>query len=651
MKYGIDYRADLEGLRAIAILLVVAAHAKLPGWQGGFIGVDVFLVLSGYLISGLLWREIQGTGRIDLLGFYVRRIKRLAPALLVMLLSVGLVASVVLSPSRQMDQVDAASAAALWMSNFYFAFAEMDYFQAGSAENLFLHTWSLAVEEQFYLIWPIFLLLLGSVARGRPQWSPTVVRAWGVGFVFVLGFAGCLVLTELAPRLGFYLMPSRIWQFALGAGVWLCLGNGSADRMAVGGKGFVALLGWAGLALILGAALLLGPDAPYPGWRALIPSLGAAACIASGALLGRSGGVSRFLAIKPLQLLGKISYSWYLWHWPVLLIGQALVPEASVSDRLLLVLESLLLAIGSYRWLEWPIRHHRSWLLHPKRMCQLSVMAMLGVTAIVFNWGALISREMDRPEVVLRNAARMDVPDIYRLGCDDWYHSASVKECSFGPSSASHVVVVVGDSIGAQWMPAIRKVYDRPDWRVVVYTKSSCPILDKPIFYPRIGRMYVECDEWRRDVLARVEQMKPDVVILGSAATYDFTAEEWRQGFASVWAQVSRAAGQIYVLRATPSLPFDGPQCLEGSGLGVWLTTSERCSASVTNAGTERVFDIQRQVARQFGNLRLVDLNASICPNGECRAEQDGYVVFRDTQHLTATFVSKLAPALEQFVH
>ncbi|MBS0382063.1 MAG: acyltransferase, partial [Proteobacteria bacterium] len=217
--YRLGYRSDLEGLRAVAILLVVAAHTRLPHLAGGFVGVDVFFVLSGYLISGLLLQEYATNQRIDLVMFYARRLRRLLPGLLFMLLGCCVLGKLLLAPGQQTIQADAAASAALWLSNFHFAFGNTDYFSAGANSNLFLHTWSLGVEEQFYLAWPPLLMLTFCLKR---RGIPTLVA---MGCILAMSLLLSAFWMDKNPLLAFYMMPARAWQFALGAIVFAIFGS------------------------------------------------------------------------------------------------------------------------------------------------------------------------------------------------------------------------------------------------------------------------------------------------------------------------------------------------------------------------------------------------------------------------------------------
>lgn len=242
-----DYRPDLQGLRALAILVVVAAHAGLPHLEGGFVGVDVFFVLSGYLITGMLLRELRLQGTLDLAAFYARRLRRLLPALLFMLACTALASILLLAPFEQQAQAPAFVAAALWLANIHFAVTDAGYFEAGSEHSLVLHTWSLAVEEQFYLFWPLLLLALAgsSVRLGR------VLP--GLALAAVLSFALCQWLTVEKPLWAFYAMPTRAWQFALGGLVFLMLDRRSQMPAPPGQKVLVHVKWMSGTARLLDA--------------------------------------------------------------------------------------------------------------------------------------------------------------------------------------------------------------------------------------------------------------------------------------------------------------------------------------------------------------------------------------------------------------
>lgn len=645
-EYRLGYRADLEGLRAVAILLVVAVHAGVPWLRGGFVGVDVFFVLSGFLITGLLVQEVSNTGRLRFAEFYVRRLRRLLPGLLLMLLVVGMLAALLLAPSEQQGQSSAAAMAALWLSNIHFAFARLDYFAPGTETNLFLHTWSLGVEEQFYLVWPALLVsLLGR--DGTRNLTRLKIRMW---VVMVASLAICILLTYTAPQLAFYMMPMRAWQFAAGALVWLCCKMPNASAGALWWERHPAaprVAGWLGLALIAvaggGSA-----DIPYPGAYGLLPTVGAACIIAAGCVAAVPTGVSRLLSWRPLQWLGGISYSWYLWHWPILLLGRALTGSDALIYRMCCALLSLLLAWISCRLVEVPIRNWREWLLRPRVAIFGALALMLLANSLCVRWYNRTSMTMLEPLVQDYAAAHYDAPAIYDMGCDDWYHSDRVRICAFGSTDATHTAVLMGDSHAAQWFPAATKVFDRPGWRLLVVTKSSCPMVDEPIFSPNIGREYTVCATWREHALNQVAALKPDVLLLGSAE-YGFTRTQWIDGTARVLDALSPTVGHIYILRDTPRLSFDGPNCLtQQANRPVRLGLRRTCSVAAANSDAERVYRWLGYAAARFTNVSMLDMNQQVCPGGMCSAQQQGKVVFRDSQHLTGSFAATLWPVLAQ---
>lgn len=654
--YRLAYRGDIEGLRAVAIMLVVAAHAGVPWLAGGFVGVDVFFVLSGYLITGLLAQEIRTTGRVSLVDFYARRLRRLLPALLLMVIGSALLAAALLAPFEQPAQAQAAAAASVWLSNLYFIFSKLDYFGPAAGSNLFLHTWSLGVEEQFYLVWPVLVLFL----VGSWQWQGATgnwQRLRG-GMLATVGL--CLVLsvflTYTQPAQGFYLMPSRAWQFALGAITVLAFAGdgpraGRAPRWlawaSVAGRRTVA--GWLGLALVLGAGVLLDTHHAYPGGWALLPSVGTALILATGtqASAHSVGGV---LSLAPLQRLGQVSYAWYLWHWPILILGATVTVMGRPADPALLVAVSLGLAFVSYHLVEAPVRRSRVFIHRPLVTLTLSV-ALMGATAVLgARWQDAAAGWALLPHQRAYSAVRSDLPALYGVaGCDEWYQSSRVQVCGFGPADAAHTALLIGDSVTMQWFPAAMQAYGRPGWRLLVITKSACPLVDEAYFYPRIGRIYSECSVWRDAALATVRSLRPDVVLMGSTTTYPFTEAQWVDGSRRVLDALAPAAGRVLIIRATPSLPFDGPGCLaRHTWRSPMLPAPPGCSAPLADRQRDDIHAWVSRAASEYPNVRMLDLNPLVCPDGLCVATRNGEIVFRDSMHLTARFVKSLGAAFAQ---
>lgn len=641
--YRLGYRADLEGLRAVAVLLVVAAHAGVPLLQGGFVGVDVFFVLSGFLITGLLLREVSDAGRVRFLDFYVRRLRRLLPALLVMILVTGWLASLLLAPSELAAQAVPAAMAALWASNLHFALAHLDYFAPGNDTNLFLHTWSLGVEEQFYLVWPALIVWLVS----RPAQGGIRRLKIGLWSVLIASLASCVVATYLAPRIAFYMMPLRGWQFASGALAWIHFAP-EGDGVARSRASISPLRGWLGLSAIVVAAAGFRGAMSYPGFYALLPTVGAVLIIQAGRARDGVRSVSWWLATRPMQFVGRVSYSWYLWHWPVLLLGRAWSGGATSGGRVACVLVSFVLAVASHFLVERPVRESTRWISRPRPALFSGLAVMVLACSLALGWGIAETMRADRPPFARYQVAHKSAPGIYRRGCDNWYYSDQVTVCLFGNARAAHTVVLMGDSHAAQWFSAVAgAVLRSPQWRLLVLTKSSCPMVDVPFFYARIGREYTECERWRDRALERVASLGPDLVILGTTSDSPFGRSEWIDGTKKVLKVLSPSVGQVILLRDTPKLPFDGPDCLARlAARPSWLASGDGCNASSASPHAQAVYSWLESAGRDFKNVHELDLNSLVCPSGFCSAERDGRVVFRDDQHLTDSFAASMAPAL-----
>jgi len=645
-EHRLGYRSDIEGLRAVAVLLVIGAHAGVPWLSGGFVGVDVFFVLSGFLITGLLLRELTGTARIDFASFYLRRLRRLMPALILMIVLTSLGALALLGPAEQVPQASAAALATLWLSNISFALAQTDYFGPGADTNLFLHTWSLGVEEQFYLIWPA--LLLWSLGRRRHELPVSRLKLVMLA-IFALSLVASVLLTPRSPQIAFYMMPVRAWEFAAGALIWLYFGN-SRSSLGMSGQADEAraiyVLGWLGLLMIVGSAIAYGAQMSYPGWRAVIPVFGATAVITAGRHSG-SRGVTRLLSVPWLQGIGRVSYSWYLWHWPILVMGYAVTGSHNPWVRTAEILISLGFAVATYRFVESPIRRQVFWLTKQRVAVACAFGATVVICLLSMHWFNVSSTQKESPAVQRYTNARFDAPIIYGQGCDDWYHSDRVMLCGFGPSDAAHTLVLMGDSIAGQWFPALSQISSKPGWRLIVVTKSACPMLDEPFFYARIGREYTECTSWRRSALDQLAAMHPDIVVISTGANHSFTQQQWTEGAARTLHVLTGQVGKIYFLRSTPHLDFDGPSCLAAhAGRPKWLVSPPGCESFANDVYELQVYQSLQEAAARFPNVHTIDMNGLVCPDQRCRAEQHDQVVFRDGQHLTASYAHFLGPEM-----
>jgi len=647
MHPTLPFRPDLQGLRSLAILLVVLSHSGVSAFSGGFVGVDVFFVLSGYLITGLLLREYAETSRIDFAAFIARRLRRLLPALATMLSVVFVFAYIELLAFEASQQTRSLPFAISWTSNLFFAFTTFDYFADQPSRDLFLHTWSLGVEEQFYLLWPLLLLAVLTFLRRRKM----ARRPWlaiALGSAFALSLALELYWMKVNTLWAFYLMPARIWQFALGAltFVWLDSVNSRTERRWYEtAPVFRQTAGLVGIAGILASAMLLTADSAYPGLFAMAPSIAAALVIIGGQ--NAPGSLPQaLLASRPAVWLGDRSYSWYLWHWPVLVLGSVWPERPGAAGTSLLVALSLLLAAASFRWIERPIWKGRVSRTRPRHAFVGAVLAML---VVVFGapWIAEQAFRYDAPqEASLPAELRVTVPEVYRHDCDSWTASAALVPCVFGNPGADRTVLLLGDSIGAQWYGLLPELFDTENWRIVVLTKSACPMVDEDFFYERIGSIYTVCTEWRDAMLEYVADSAPDVVFVGSSAYYPFTADEWKTGSRRVVEALSRSAGSVVVIPGTPMLSFDGQACLRrAAGKSV---SPQICSEFIDAPQSAVVADYLAEAISGLDNVHLLDLADLVCPENICSAvAASGLAVFRDHVHLSDRYVRAQAGPVE----
>jgi peptidoglycan/LPS O-acetylase OafA/YrhL len=685
-----SFRPDIEGLRAVAVLLVLAYHARVPGLRGGYIGVDVFYVVSGFLITGLIVRELQATGRIDLPAFYARRARRLLPAALVVIAATVLVSAIVLPPLRMVDVGGDAAAAALYVSNIRFAAQATDYLQAELDPSPLLHFWSLGVEEQFYLFWPALLLLVAGRRASLARIALTI------GVVAVLSFALSIVWTSTEAPLAFFLLPARAWELAVGAGLALAAGWLARIPPSIAGGSVVLGLGLIGL-----GAVLFDLATPFPGTAALLPVVGAALVIVGG-LPQPLGPVSRLVATAPMRWIGGISYSLYLWHWPVLVLPAAAVgAPLPWPVRLALVGLTFVLAEGSRRWIEDPIRHGRSASLRPARSLAAAGAMSLVVAGVALGAGRVAAPPqaaaapgpivVDLPTPVATRSptagatdnpseaptpavepsrgptppgpvpddlvpslaeVRDDIPGIYADACHAEQRATEPPPCVYGNPDSSTTVMLLGDSHGAHWFPTFERLANERDWRFVSLTKSACPVADLPVYNSNFKREYTECATWRQAVLARIADERPALVVIsesrgglllvdGGRVASTKRPEVWAAGLARAIRAIDDVADHVLVIGDTPNPAGDPPVCLSDH-----LDDALACATPGATALAPDWIATEREVAATTG-ATFIDPSAWLCPTEPCPAVIGRVLVYRDGHHMTTPFARALAPYLE----
>jgi peptidoglycan/LPS O-acetylase OafA/YrhL len=641
------YRHDIEGLRGIAILLVIAFHAGVSSLAGGFVGVDVFFVLSGYFITGLLAREALTTGDVDLASFYARRARRLLPAFFVVLIATLGIALWLYAPIDAPRIASDGRAVALHYGNVLFAQKAVNY-HAGSANPL-LHTWSLAVEEQFYFVWPFLFAFIGRMRPGEPDDRATRRRL--VVAVFVAGAASLVAsffVTRFSQPWAFFGMPTRIWEFAAGGLVALVMPANVTASPKVGTALQVAGLGALGY-----AAIVYHEAMPYPGTLALVPALATVALIVGGAY-ARDGLVTHVLSARILAWFGRISYSWYLWHWPLVGLGVVLDWQIGAVGKLVWSAIALGLAVLTHRYVEEPLRHTDRFADSARRLNMFAIGATVGMAMLAWAALGLAVRRASSPEQRRIAAARVDgMPH----ECWGSLVENAKAPCIFGDVDAATSVVLMGDSHAEHWLPAMDRIGKERHWKVYAMVKPACPVADVPsLMNQRLKRFYTECAEWRRAKLARIVALRPSFVVLssydhylgleGKISAWNVTPSIWRDGLRRTYSLLASAEIRTIVLRDVPDVGFDVPACLsrQASGAPMRLRSCQYDLAASLHPDGVRA---QNDAARGLSNVAFVDMNDRLCQRGTaCPVIVRGSIVYKDDDHITASFSRAEGPVL-----
>ncbi len=680
------FRGDIEGLRGIAVLFVVFFHASIRGFSGGFVGVDVFFVLSGFLITRLLIREIETTGTISLSGFYARRVRRLLPAAS-LVLTVTLVASFFMLPPLLIPGVTAdIAAAALYVSNIRFAFQATDYFAAASAPSPILHFWSLGVEEQFYLFWPAMVLLVTHGAKKmRRRIGITVV------LLALASFASAIILLTVARPWAFFSLPTRAWELALGGILAV-----AEKYFGALNKHIAALLTWVGLVLVVLSGVLLNEHATFPGVAALAPTIGVALVILGGTRKSLTIP-SRLLGTKIPRFFGQISYSLYLWHWPILVLPLAVsVTPLPLTERLALVVLTIGLATITQRWVEDPLRRGRIIGTNPRRnlltagtMALMIAASSMGVSAYATaelhrtqnanatadslkklnsmlegdesqTQGAGTAQPFIRPATAdgpvpgnLRptlGAAKTDRALSYLDRCHTQQDQrASTAPCLYGDLGSSTTIVLFGDSHALSWFPAVNRAAETMGWRLLSLTMSACSPADIPAWNSTTNSLMKNCPIWRKDSLKKIASVKPLLVLVAGTrgfATLDASGKvlkeadrtaAWRAGMKRTIDELKMASKNVIYIADTPASRVDPPVCLSAHPRSVLACATPVDEALSTDwVSQENGITIEEQIP-------LIDGSLWVCPTNPCPVVIGDLLIYSDPGHLTATFSAALA--------
>ncbi|MEU5719074.1 acyltransferase family protein [Streptomyces sp. NPDC020403] len=663
-------RLDIQGLRAVAVSLVALSHAGVTQVAGGYIGVDVFFVISGFLITALMLREHAKEGRIGLGRFYARRALRLLPASTLVVMATLAGSWLFLGPLRFADYAKDAIASAWYVVNFRLAETGTDYFNTDVPPSPFQHFWSLAVEEQFYLIWPILLIVALKVFRRR------VLLGIPLFVLAAASFAVNLHLTETSPAWAYFGSQGRIWELAVGALLAL-----AAHRLHEIPQAIAAVLSWAGLAAIAYGAVVFDDSTVFPGYNAVVPVIGAAAVLACGSAGGRYGA-GALLSLRPAVWVGGISYAWYLWHWPLIL----LVPAAAGFGehgrlRLAAALCGIPLAWLTLRLVENPMRFHRALKTRTGRgltvgLSLSAVAALAAVVAAQFPPGlASGSAHQDTretldgasdPQAALTRllGERIDKlpsnlsPSMHDVAykrtavvTDDCalttFDVVQTQPCLYGDTKGEHSVVLFGDSHIAQWFPAMDAIAKKYHWRLYVFTKNSCKVSQITI-EGNPGQPYATCDTWRDVSIEKIRKMQPELVITSSSQSAKLwgdgdIAEVWGKGQAETYRMLQQGRTRVLTLLDSPWPKSNAVDCAVAHPDDLAACARDRSEADRNPAVTKAIL-----AAAEAQHVATIDPYDWICaPSGNCPIVVGNTMVYRDYGHLADAYVEALTPLVE----
>ena len=696
------FRPDIEGLRAVAVTAVVLFHAAVPGIRGGYVGVDVFFVISGFLITGLLWREVSSTGSVRLRSFYGARARRLLPASAAVGV-VTMVASILLLPPLRVPTVlyDGV-ASALYVGNYWFIIDNINYFSDLLTPSPFLHYWSLGVEEQFYLLWAPLILgtawLIRRFRRNRARAIGGSRRPYLVvlGLITVVSFALSLVITYVVPAAAFFSLATRAWQLAAGGLVALTVLHWQrlSARTA-------SITGWAGLGMIAIGCVWFTSTTPFPGTAALLPTLGAVLVIGAGCA-APAQGCGQFLSTSPMRAVGRISYSWYLWHWPVLVLAPALVGHAlNLGERIVAALFAAGLAWLTLRYLENPLRFTPK--IKNSAWRSLGLGALATAIAVFVGLGLLkvvptpVGNGAPAPAITLNGASvpsgssaaaydaavRQTFAQIQPLltaavtstaavpsnlappldnlsaeqqdytyqGCLRTPYESGQPECVMGDTTSPNTVALIGDSHAAMWTPAFQQIAAQRHWRLQMMAKEACAVVDARArgAFGNLVEDLQHCQHWRDEIVARLAAERPQLVVVSMWRGYGidetmsgFRAYDaaWLNGLTELVRQLRSTGAQVLVLGPVPSPHANVPICVSGH-----LDNAAACSLSRSSA-VDTSGIAAEAAATSAGGGQYADLSDLFCTAERCPVIVGNTLVYLDVSHLTLQYSRVLTPAI-----
>ncbi|SCY89283.1 acyltransferase family protein [Microvirga guangxiensis] len=650
------YRPEIQGVRTIGALLVACFHI----WGGRVSGgVDVFFVISGFLITGSLYREDLKTGGIRLIVFWGRIARRVAPVAY-FVLALTTIAAFVLLPGAEVSRFLSETIASVFhVENINLMMKSVDYLERDAALSPVQQFWALSIQIQFYAVWPFMILATGWLSRlfSRPVAIPIIVLT----AVFVTSLAYSITETAADPAPTYFNPLARVWEFSLGGLAAILLPHVALPHL------MRILVGWAGLALIVSCGFIIPASIKFPGYVALWPTLGAVLVLASTHTQSRYG-VDRILASKPLVLLGDVSFSFYLWHWPILIFYTVVQNSSKVGlgSGLLILLVSLVGAYVTTRFLEQPLQRSPIGKQKPWQIHALSTGCAAPVIAAVLVWiislhvaesrreeamtlmkaqyqgGAFpLTREaVVKPGIPIYPPEEMLEP-LKQQYCQQSIAKSEVITCERGVSreEALRTVVVVGGSHSEHWLPAIGQIAQEQKWRLIAITKGACPFMFLP-------DMASPCAIWNESVYKLLVELQPDMVFTTSTRRR-ITRQEGEsiqyvpESYLTQWERLAEKNIQIVAIRDNPKMQLNLLRCVAANPRDV-LPCSRPRHAVIDPVSPVELLNPQPK------NVAFIDLTDRFCDQEYCYPVGGNVLIYRDTQHITREYARTLAAPLSQ---
>lgn len=650
-----EKQLEIQGLRAVAVVVVVLFHLWPAHISGGYVGVDVFFVISGFLITRIMLRELETTGKLNLGRFYSRRIRRLAPAATAVLVVV-LIGYELYPTIYWQDLTDEAIASVLYYQNWHLAHQSVDYLAAGNAPGPLQHFWSLTVEEQYYLVWPIICLVAG-LAMGALHTSARKLFSVLIVLIGISSLFYSWYLTGHSPGSAYFSTFTRAWELALGGGLavfsrW----NDYSHRV----KRCCGLLG---LGLISVSTLIYTKETRFPGVAALMPTVGAAFVIISGASDSKISAYS-ILKLRPLQYLGNMSYSLYLWHWPIIILyttnGST---DINVTNGLIILFTAIAVSHFSKEILEDLFQGQGDAQHYIKHSILLAIALALVVVLLskttsnrIGDLVGDLTSSAEQPQA--RNSkilelkllkVRDDKPEAYSSSCYANQKMSRPVLCAYGDQSSGKVMLLVGDSHAMQWTPALRVVAEKQGWKLVVMAKSACAFGGESVV--KGGGRYESCDEWNSLAMESIKAVSPQIILFSQSKKYlavDSTdqTDSVKTLAATLerrWKVLQSNGARVVAIRDTPWMGGDVPECLAKN-----LSSPAKCNKSKVDVVGNEAYDPIFVAANNTPGVDLLDFTSEFCGREDCYSMIAGDIVWRDGHHMTASFSRSLSKLFDE---